>query len=440
VATFTLSGTVVAATNLQPIAGAVVALIAPASALRSVPGITLLPPGIVSWTRVLSGFAGSRWDCWTKNVDGTVPGLAWAQFRDDSLIYNPHLNDDGRIYKPEKSYLLPERTPDISIVWTKPLTGFSGSRWDCWTQHVQGRVPMTWDEFMNRVLELNPQLSADGRVFKPEKSYLLPDVVGEARAKITVTTGPDGRWTMAGLPEGVQGVLEAFASGYGRASQPIVVNGNRTIPIQLAGGSSMHSDLPNFASLPPVARTLIEQALALLGDDRTVYDSLQPRFQQMCHGAKLSDPNDFHYKDIVCADACSISLVAAGLDIGSLTTSSLANHYKPGTNARFVEVSDPSDWLPGDVLCYWNGDLATARLGHVNIYVGSFSGVDRSGKRYEPSAANDVVEASMNFTMSGNPVGLGVIGCTKASCLSGKRGFQNVKRVRHVDVARAFGK
>ena len=61
------------------------------------------------------------------------------------------------------------------ISWSRPLTGFSGNRWQAWQQHVEGQVSgITWDEFKDDVLIYNPDLETDGFIFLAEKQYLLP--------------------------------------------------------------------------------------------------------------------------------------------------------------------------------------------------------------------------------------------------------------------------
>ena len=61
----------------------------------------------VTWTHPLTGFFGNRWEVWERYVMGRVPGLRWQEFKEQVLIYNPHLVDDGFVFYPGKSYLLP---------------------------------------------------------------------------------------------------------------------------------------------------------------------------------------------------------------------------------------------------------------------------------------------------------------------------------------------
>lgn len=69
---------------------------------------TPVPPGGVSWTRPLTGFTGNRWQVWQQYVAGQVGGITWEQFKEDVLIYNPHLEADGYVFQAGKQYLLPQ--------------------------------------------------------------------------------------------------------------------------------------------------------------------------------------------------------------------------------------------------------------------------------------------------------------------------------------------
>jgi hypothetical protein len=79
-ASLSLSGRVVRSTDLIPLAGIPVRLVGPAAALAGFAGVQPLPQGkLVTWTRQISGFAGTRWDCWTKFLQGKMTNLAWNQ-------------------------------------------------------------------------------------------------------------------------------------------------------------------------------------------------------------------------------------------------------------------------------------------------------------------------------------------------------------------------
>lgn len=448
-----LSGRVARATDLQPLAGVAVRLHGPASAFAGIAGAQPLPANRhVRWTRQLTGFAGNRWDCWTRHMQPHNPSITWPQFRDGALAHNPSLQAD-RIFKADQTYLLPEEVEQLPYTWSRQLTGFAGTRWDCWTRHVQGAVQgITWAEFRDGALAYNPQLNADGRVFNPSKAYLLPENSTVPRAYLEVMTDPQGmyRFELSAQPAVYE--LQVEVDDYARFVLPLVVNDALTQPILLLPQSNertptsgtIRSARTDLLALPPPARRLIEQALFMLGDDAQVFDALPPALQLMCYGARfLADPQHFNYKDIVCADLVSIVLHAAGCDIrwSSSANPHMADYYHPDRGSpKLVEIRDGQDWLPGDVLVYGRGDPGS-RAGHVNLYVGPFSGTDRSGKGYNLSDGCDVVEASIDFLSNGRQIGTGVIGCNLQRCLQAKRGaYTWVRHVRLRELATQFGR
>jgi len=91
--------------------------------------------------------------------------------------------------------------------------------------------------------------------------------------------------------------------------------------------------------------------------------------------------------------------------------------------------------LPGDILIYWDGDLASKRVLHVNLYVGPFSGTDLSGNVHPPSKGYDVVNASIDhLDPNGVEVGTAIRPVTKSFCLTDRFDYQHVQRMRHVDL------
>lgn len=371
---FSLSGRVAASTTLAPLDAIPVRLYGPASALKTIPGVQIFPPtNQVRWTRQLTGFGGSRWECWTKEVQTKVPGITWEQFRDEALLRNP-------------------------------------------------------------------QLHADGRLFRPHKAYLIPEATTTPNAMVETRTDTQGNYTFA-LPQAASYELRVEAAGHQRFLLPVVVNTHVTQPIllvPLASGSqqptsNVRSARPDYASLPDKIKRLIGHALAMLGDDGQVFDTLPSELRQMCYGAAfLANPNHPRYKDFACADVVSIVLKAAGCNIawGSAANPHMADYYHPDRgNSNLIEVTNPRDWYPGDILVY-GSNAPSSRAGHVNMYVGPFSGVDRSGKAYGISDGVDVVEGSLDFWSNGRELGTGIIGCNLQRCLQSKRGAYTW--VRHV--------
>lgn len=457
-AQLSLSGRVVRATDLQPLAGVCVRLHGPANVLAVIPGAQTLAQGQqIAWTRPLIGFAGTRWDCWTKFVQDRVTGLTWQQFADSALQHNPSLRGD-HLFKADQTYLLPQNVPTPTWTWSRQLTGFAGSRWDCWTKFVQNQVRgITWQQFSDEALQYNPQLNETGRVFNAGRMYLIPESNTAARAYVAAITDANGAYSFTLGDRPVACELQVEVDDYARWVRPLVINGAINQPIALVpqatpqpGGNgaqqpgNLRSARLDYPALPPLARGVIDQALTMLGDDPVVFDALPPALQQMCYGARFAnDPNHFNYKDLVCGDLVSIALKAAGCDIAwpSNANPHQADYYHPDRgNPKIVEIIDPNDWLPGDVLVY-GSDAPTSRAGHVNLYVGPFNGIDRSGKQYTLSDGVDVVEASLNFMSSGRKIGTGVIGANLQRCLQSKRGVYTwVRHVRLRQLGAAFGR
>lgn len=449
---FSLSGRVVRATDLAPLPDIAVRLVGSASALADLSGAQPQAQGWqICWTRRLVSFAGTRWDCWTTYVQNHVRGMAWEQFRDGVLTHNPTLAND-RLFKADQDYLLPEDVAVAPYTWTRQLTGFGGSRWDCWAKQVQGSVPgLTWEQFRDGVLAYNPQLNADGRLFQPFKSYLLPEPNAAPRAYLETTTDAQGVYRLDLGAQSAVYELQVEVDGFARFVLPLVVNSVITQPITLTPqpanttrSGNMRSARTDYPTLPEPARRVIDQALRMLGDDAPVFDALPSELQPMCYGARfLGDPHHANYKDFACADLVSIAFRAAGLDMfwRSAANPHMADYFHPDRgNAKLIEISAPNDWLPGDVLVYGNGAL-NSRAGHVNLYVGPFSGTDRSGKTYNLSDGQDVVEASLEFRSNGHTFGTGIIGANLQRCLQSKRGVYSwVRHVRLRELVVAFGR
>ncbi len=456
-----LSGRVVRSIDLAPLANIAIRLIGPAAAFAGLAGAQPLPQGRqITWTRQLGGFAGTRWECWVAQVQNQVQGITWEQFRDGALTHNPQLSADGRLFKANQTYLLPEDSAAAPYTWTRQLAGFAGTRWECWVAQVQNQVQgITWEQFRDGVLAYNPQLNADGRLFKADKAYLIPQNDATPRAALETTTDAQGGYTFALGAQPAVFEIQVEIDDYARFVLPLVVNGAVTQPIALTPQSSgskasptgigssgsVRSARTDYATLPEKARRVIDQALFMLGDDAQVFDALTPDLQKMAYGARfLSDPGNQHYKDLVCADLLSITFKGAGLDIswGGGAGPSMADYYFPEGNSKLIEIADPNDWLPGDVLIYGPATTAGRRSGHVNLYVGPFTGTDRSGKTYNLSDGVEVVDASMDFMMNGKEVGTGVSGRTlQLYCLQKKcYTYAWVRHVRLRELAAAFGR
>jgi len=512
-----LKGTVQTPTN-TPVEGASVYLIGAETLLGDARSAAIRRPGEVTWSRIITGFSGHRWNCWQKFVMNQVAGITWPEFKKQVLVHNPVLIADGFVFKAEKSYRLPEQAPgEPLIVWTRSLTDFFGNRWNCWVQFVRGKVQgMTWNDFKEQVVEHNPALRDDGFVFLRKKTYWLPEnvlgpteiawtreltgfagtlgrcweehvrdqvqgitwaefreqvvehnpvlreddylfkaektyVLPENRTKplyyLFTTTDRRGRYTFPGLTAPGECELVVEAVGFHPYRRHLSLQDDTVHDITLQGlGPRMVSNWAGYRTASPKIRKLIDQALSMLGDDAKVFDSLPPDLQRLAWGFNFRDnPSDLYYKDIVCADLVTICLHAAGFDHEwevrdptgeGFTTGNAANYYRPAPgHPKLREVAEDEEWLPGDILIYWNGDLATNRVKHVNLYVGPFSGVDLSGNFHPASKGYDVVNASIDFfDPDGVEVGTAVRPVTRHYCLTRRFGYQHVRRMRHVDV------
>lgn len=400
---------------------------------------------IIAWTRTVTRFSDNRWNCWKTFVQGKVDGLTWDEFKEQVAEHNPTLRDDGYVFKTDKTYVLPENVlgPE-EITWTRPLTGFSGNRWQCWEAHVRDQVQgLTWDEFMQAVLERNPTLPDDGYVFKADKTYILPENRTRPLYYLFASTDQAGRYAIEGLTTPGDYELVVEAPGYHPYRKRLALQADTVQDVALTSlEPGMVSDWPDYPTAPVKVRKLIDQALNMLGDDPVVFDSLSPELQRLATGSFYPDPDHFHHKDIVCADLVTICLHAAGVDYHwqvteppgtPYNTTYAANYYRPAPNhPKLREVADDEDWLPGDILIYWNGDLASERVLHVNLYVGPFSGTDLSGNVHPPSKGYDVVNASIDhLDPNGVEVGTAIRPVTKDFCLTNRFGYQHVQRMRH---------
>jgi hypothetical protein len=211
--------------------------------------------------------------------------------------------------------------------------------------------------------------------------------------------------------------------------------------------NGIRSLIPDFGKLAPKRVALVQQALRMLGEDTTVFDNLSEALQRCCWGWDFRhDLHHFHHKDIVCADLVYTCLKAAGIQQLEWTVDAprgtiyksphAANYFRPNQWLRMVADEEP--WQPGDILIYWNNDFATNRVGHVNLYVGPFAGLDLDGRVYSKDQPCDTVNASIDYRDSGRERGTRITGLTKERCLITKLGRKNMMRVRHIELEEEF--
>ncbi len=404
-------------------------------------------PNIV-WSRVLTGFSGNRWQCWTTYVQGKVENLTWNEFMYAVLTHNPVLQEDGNVFQAHKTYLLPENVPEPDeIVWTRRLKGFYGNRWQCWETYVRDQVRgITWVEFMTDVVARNPALRRDGYVFLPDKAYVLPANPPRPSYYLFALTDSAGHYAFDALPTPGDCELVIEAADYFTYRERLSLSADTVHDVTLIGTAPvMVSDWEGYATAPDPVRRLIDQALAMLGDDPVVYDSLSRELQDLTTGHYYPDPDHFYHKDIVCADLITICLHAAGVDYNwsvteppgtPFTSTHAANYYRPRPgHPKLREVADDEAWLPGDILIYWNGNMASWPLSHVNLYIGPYSGTDLSGNVHPSSRGYDVVNASIDhYDATGAEVGTAIRPITRRECVIERFGYQHVLRMRHVDL------
>lgn len=156
----------------------------------------------VVWQRPITGFTGNRWNAWHTFVKDQVRGISWPEFMEQVVRQNPSLAQGKPIFRADQFYRFPEEAKGTHIVWNRTLTGFSGTRWTCWEQHVKGQVKgLSWNEFVEAVLVYNSMLAVNNHVFKPEYTYLLPRNQNMPQAYLFTWTDGGGGYRFSGLSE-----------------------------------------------------------------------------------------------------------------------------------------------------------------------------------------------------------------------------------------------
>jgi hypothetical protein len=201
----------------SPIPGAMLRLVSNLATLGSDPRAVSNSRGTVTWTRALTGYSGSLWNCWQKYVAHRVAAITWEEFRREVAQYNPSLRESDDLMHADVRYFLPENrayrdaeeaAPDVA--WDRVVAGFDGDLWVCWRQNLQGKVVgLTWELFRRQVMDYNPGLVAGGK----EQTIVLPRNGNQDEySRVTYADG-DGRFRFDGLPAGSYR-LEVVADGY----------------------------------------------------------------------------------------------------------------------------------------------------------------------------------------------------------------------------------
>jgi hypothetical protein len=396
-----LAGRIVRSTDYEPVAGATVALSGPAEELGALAGAQPQAGAHLAWTRTVSGFDGDLYSAWEHFARDVI---AWPEFRTAARSFNPHLDEDEPRFEAELVYSLPELDP----VARAALTTSSDD---------EGRYALA--------LGVTPFIG-ELQITAPGYAALALLVAVNGAAIQSVALNP---------------LLEV------EAPAPVLGEAEATpLPANVPGG--VRSARPDYATLPRQIQLVIDWGLFMLGDDQAVFNALPANLQSMCHGAKyLADPTHRYHKDICCADLVSVVLKAAGFDIafGNQWGPSAAQYYYPDGNPKLVEIPiDQNDWLPGDILVYGPHNSDPKRqAGHVNLYVGSFAGTDRSSIAYPLSGKFEVLDASIDFPgKDGKEMGTSVKGRDLAVyCLAKKAWvYKWVRHVRLKEAAALFGR
>ncbi len=221
--------------NGQPVAGAVVRLVGDLQQLGSVRGAVIDLPGGVTWSRPVTGFAGTLRTAWDRFVADAVAGLSWEEFKRQAPIANPTLAvSDGR-FVAEERYHLPENVPVTpAFVWDRTVSGYRGTRYQAWRDYVQGKVlGMDYAAFRRQFAAYNPAITQTGGRLLADAQYLLPRTVGVDRYVLTATSSTRGRFRFDALPAG-RYTVEVTAPAAPRVTLAITIEGAMNVAWEIA--------------------------------------------------------------------------------------------------------------------------------------------------------------------------------------------------------------
>jgi hypothetical protein len=71
------------------------------------PGTNKIAPAF-EWSQTITNFHGNRWEVWVQYRLNQIPGLTFAQFKDEVLIHNPQLVIDSFVFYPHYEYIIPK--------------------------------------------------------------------------------------------------------------------------------------------------------------------------------------------------------------------------------------------------------------------------------------------------------------------------------------------
>ena len=222
-----------------PVPSALVRLTGNLRSLGAHPDATLAVRSMVTWTREISDFSGTRWNCWQKHVAQDVVGVTWQEFREQVLVHNPSLrNTDGR-FEANQLYFLPENCLPANtaplVVWEREVTGTGGTLWDCWQQHVRGKVlGLSWSQFSAQFGTHNSGWGGQGARLLDGQAYQVPATLGVDALYLAAYTGSDGSCHWDGLEPGfyVTYELTVHADGYVTLEQEIVIQDDGEVVVE----------------------------------------------------------------------------------------------------------------------------------------------------------------------------------------------------------------
>ncbi len=144
-----------------------------------------------------------------------------------------------------KPQALARRAP-LKVEWTRAITGFSGSRWNCWQRFVENQVAgITWPEFLRQFNERHPDIGEDKGLLLAEKTYALPQNPGSGQRLMNAVTAADGSFTLTDLPETGEYLLLTQAEGFRSVRKKVTLAKEETIEITL-------TEVPAPVVTPPV--------------------------------------------------------------------------------------------------------------------------------------------------------------------------------------------
>ena len=201
----------------------------------------------VVWDRPIMGFAGNRWTCWQRYVRAKVPGLTWAEFREEIGTRNPHLEEDGFRFFPAKSYLVP-RDPGEESYTRVVFSGVAGRyRFDS-LQPGRYELEVSADGYppLHRTVEVYQDLALD-----LELEQFPADLLGMEEFAIPtdladVFVGVQGRdLVRGGTPFRFIGVNLRGLAHYGTPQYPFASQREQLKQVQEMGANVVRIFLPH---------------------------------------------------------------------------------------------------------------------------------------------------------------------------------------------------